>query len=285
MHSGLNTINFNVQYRFHHMLRITLHAAALWWSFYAGVSWTGLTVFLAHYIGGVLSITVAYHRYFSHKTFKTSRIAQLVMATFGCAQMQGGPLIWSAIHRHHHSTSDTPDDLHSPIRGFYESHYGWLMNARTYEIGYGTPLKDLARFKELVWLDRYNFVPIVGYFAALWLSGHLYAMFNSATHVDGLFVLMWGGVVRVVAVWHVTWSVNSVCHVWGKRPFKTPERSRNNLWVAMLSLGEGWHNNHHKFPFKAQSGVGWKQPDISYCFIWLMSKVGIVWDVNGVSAE
>ncbi len=193
MHSGLNTINFNAHYRLHHILRITLHAATLWWLFYAGFSWTGLAVFLAHYIVGVLSITVAYHRYFSHKTFKASRIVQLIMAAFGCAQMQGGPLIWSAIHRHHHSTSDTPEDLHSPIRGFYESHYGWLMNPKTYQIGYGTPLKDLARFKELVWLDRYSFFPIFGYFAALWLSGHLYAMFNTASDVDGLFVLMWGG--------------------------------------------------------------------------------------------
>ena len=88
-------------------------------------------------------------------------------------------------------------------------------------------------------------------------------MFNSASDIDGLFVVMWGGVVRVVVVWHVTWSVNSVCHIWGSRPFKTQEDSRNNFWVAMLSLGEGWHNNHHKFPFAARNGLGWKQPDIS----------------------
>ncbi len=96
---------------------------------------------------------------------------------------------------------------------------------------------------------------------------------------------MWGGVVRVVVVWHVTWSVNSVCHIWGSRPFKTQEGSRNNFWVAMLSFGEGWHNNHHKFPFAARNGFGWKQPDISYCFIWFMAKLGIFWDVSTVSVE
>ena len=285
MHNELNTLKVNTDHHCHHVLRSVLHAAMLWWLFHAGLSWAGLAIFLAHYVVGIFSITVAYHRYFSHKTFKTSRFTQLIMAAIGCAQMQGGPLTWSAIHRHHHSTSDTPEDLHSPIRGFYESHYGWLMNPKTYEIGFGTPLKDLAKFKELVWLDRYSFVPILGYFAALWLSGHLYAMFNSASDIDGLFVLMWGGVVRVVVVWHVAWSVNSVCHIWGSRPFKTQEDSRNNFWVAMLSLGEGWHNNHHKFPFAARNGFGWKQPDISYCFIWFMSKLGIFWDVNAVSIE
>ena len=285
MHSELNTLKVNADHHCHHVLRSVLHAAMLWWLFHAGLSWAGLAIFLAHYVVGILSITVAYHRYFSHKTFKTSRFTQLIMAVIGCGQMQGGPLTWSAIHRHHHGTSDTPEDLHSPIRGFYESHYGWLMNPKTYEIGFGTRLKDLARFKELVWLDRYSFVPILGYFAALWLSGHLYAVFNSASDIDGLFVLMWGGVVRVVVVWHVTWSVNSVCHVWGSRPFKTQEDSRNNFWVAILSFGEGWHNNHHKFPFAARNGLGWKQPDISYCFIWFMSKLGIFWDVNAVSVE
>ena len=146
MHSELNTLKVNADHHCHHVLRSVLHAAMLWWLFHAGLSWAGLAIFLAHYVVGILSITVAYHRYFSHKTFKTSRFTQLIMAAIGCAQMQGGPLIWSAIHRHHHSTSDTPEDLHSPIRGFYESHYGWLMNPKTYEIGFGTLLIDLARF-------------------------------------------------------------------------------------------------------------------------------------------
>ena len=110
-------------------------------------------------------------------------------------------------------------------------------------------------------------------------------MFHPASDIDGLFVLMWGGVVRVVVVWHITWSVNSVCHLWGRRPFKTQEDSRNNVWVAVPSLGEGWHNNHHQFPFAARNGFGWKQPDVSYYFIWFMLKLGIFWDVSTVSDE
>ena len=280
MSAELKTLKINTHYHSHHAMRIAFHLASLWWLVESGFHWSGLAILTANYVVGALSITVGFHRYFSHKSFKTNRFFQFATAFIGCCQLQGGPIAWAAIHRHHHRESDQPQDLHSPAQGFYQAHYGWLLNPSTYEVAFGKGLPDLNKFKELVWLDRYNFIPPILYFIALWWGGDWYAARNPGTLIDGTYVLFWGGILRIVLLWHVTWSVNSICHIWGTRVFATKDDSRNNLWVALLSLGEGWHNNHHKYPSSARNGIGWRQPDVSYYFILLMKRIGIVKDIR-----
>ena len=280
MAAELNTLKVNTYYHAHHWMRIAIHLASLWWLVEMGFQWAGFAILVANYVVGALSITVGFHRYFSHKSFKTNRFCQFVIGFLGCCQLQGGPIAWSSIHRHHHRASDKEEDLHTPTHGFYQSHYGWLLNPKTYEVAFGSGLSDLNKYKELVWLDRYNFIPPMIYFVCLWSGGEWYAGQNPGTPIDGLYVLFWGGILRIVVLWHVTWSVNSVCHIWGKRVFATKDESKNNLWIALLSLGEGWHNNHHKYPSSARNGFGWMQPDVSYYFILLMKQIRIAKDVR-----
>ncbi|MBL90607.1 MAG: acyl-CoA desaturase [Myxococcales bacterium] len=275
----LNVDTLNRHYQFHRALRWLFHLGALWGLLHYSLSFFGLVILALNYLICILSITVGYHRYFSHKAFQTSRLIQFAMACLGCCQLQGGPIAWSAVHRHHHRFSDEKEDLHSPVQGFYQAHMGWLLSSKTYEVAF-KPLKDLTQFKELVWLDRYNFVPPVIYFALLWLGGFWVEMINPAVGIDGLFLLFWGGILRTVVVWHATWSVNSVCHLWGQQPHQTHDNSKNNLWIALLVQGEGWHNNHHKYPSSARNGMHWLEPDVSYGLIWLLERVGLVWRVR-----
>ena len=151
------------------------------------------------------------------------------------------------------------------------------MDPKTYEVAFRS-MKDLQRFPELVWLDRWNFVPPMLCFLGLWALGEGWQLVMPDSPVDGMMLLMWGGVIRVVAVWHVTWSVNSLCHVWGSRSFDTTDDSRNNLLIALLACGEGWHNNHHHDPSSARSGLSWSQPDISYAVIRAFEILGLIWE-------
>ena len=280
MSAELNTLKVNTYYRVHHWIRIAFHLSSLWWLVEVGFHWAGVAIFGANYVVGALSITVGFHRYISHKSLKTNRVCQLVIGFLGCCQLQGGPIAWSTIHRHHHRASDKQQDLHTPTHGFYQSHYGWLLNPKTYEVAFGSGVSDLNKYKELIWLDRYNFIPPVIYFVCLWSGGEWYSRQHPETFIDGWYVLFWGGILRVVGLWHVTWSVNSVCHIWGRRDFATKDESKNNLWIALLSLGEGWHNNHHKYPSSARNGFGWMQPDVSYYFILLMKRLRMAKDIR-----
>ena len=267
--------NINTNYRLHWVLRFCFHIAALGGGFHYGLSWQGTLVLVVAYIVSMLSITVGYHRYFSHKAFQTSRSLQFLMGFVGCCQLQGGPIAWSAVHRHHHRYSDEEDDLHSPLHGFYRAHMGWLLKPKTYEIAF-SPLRDLQRYQELVWLDRYNYLPALFSFVVLWGLGETYNSWVPGSIVDGTFVLFWGGVLRVVLVWHATWSVNSICHLWGTRPFHTKDQSRNNSLIALITMGEGWHNNHHYDPSAVRSGRTRMQIDMSYLLIRTLEYFGLV---------
>lgn len=227
----------------------------------------------------MLSITVGYHRFFSHKAFETSRLIQFVIGFFGCCQLQGGPIAWSAIHRHHHRFSDKEEDIHSPIHGFYQSHMGWLLKPKTYELAF-KPLKDLQCYPELVWLDRLNFVPAILFLCVLWGTGFIYHRYVPGSVIDGFYVLFWGGFFRLVIVWHATWSVNSVCHLWGAQPFNSTDQSRNNFWVATITMGEGWHNNHHENPSSARAGLRWWEWDPSYYLIFILEFLGLAKNVR-----
>jgi stearoyl-CoA desaturase (delta-9 desaturase) len=235
--------------------------------FLTGVNALMLTLCGVCYLVQMVGITAGFHRYFSHRTYKTSRAFQFLLAWLGCSAAQRGPLWWAAHHRHHHRTSDTAEDLHSPVsRGLWQSHIGWVLSRESDRIDEQT-VKDLDRYPELRWLDRYYWVP------PLMLAGLCFV-------IGGWGGLVWGFFVSNVLSHHATFMVNSVCHIWGWRPYATADASRNNLLVALLTLGEGWHNNHHHYQSSANQGFRWWQIDVSYYLIRLLACVGLVWGVR-----
>ena len=220
-----------------------------------------------------LSVTIGYHRYFSHRSFDTSRWFQFLLAVGGCsARFQKGPLWWVATHRQHHRHSDRPGDPHSPVdRGFWYAHLWWMFSRDLLAVDYSV-VKDLAKFPELRWLDRFWMLP-----------GLLFA-------TGCYFALGWSGVVigyclPLAVMFQVTFAVNSVCHLFGSRRFETGEESRNNWLIAFLANGEGWHNNHHRAPYSARHGCAWYELDPSYQLIRLFAWLGLVWDVKLPPAE
>ncbi len=214
-----------------------------------------------------LSVTIGYHRYFAHRSFGTSRAFQFLLALGGCLAIQKGPLWWVATHRLHHRHSDRPDDPHSPVQGgFWHAHVGWMFASDTLFIDYAV-VKDLRKYPELVWLDRLWLVPGIMFAGLCYLT------------------MGWAGVVigycmPLVLMLQATYAVNSICHLFGSRRFETPEQSRNNLWVALLTHGEGWHNNHHHAPYSARHGFAWYEFDLSYQVIRVLALLGVVWNVK-----
>ena len=247
---------------------IAIHAGllALPW---VGVSVGAVIVALVLYALRMFAITAFYHRYFSHHAFRTGRVAQFVFALLGAAAAQRGPLWWASHHRHHHVHSDQPQDSHSALHhGFAWSHLGWFMadgNFRT-----RTELvKSFAAFPELRFIDRFDaLVPLL-------LLGALYA-------AGGLQWVVWGFCVSTVLVYHATFSINSLAHRFGSRRYATRDASRNNFWLALLTFGEGWHNNHHHYPASARQGFYWWEIDLSWYGLKLLAAAGIVWDLKPV---
>jgi stearoyl-CoA desaturase (delta-9 desaturase) len=233
------------------------------WSF-------AVTVIVVLSVG--LSVTIGYHRYFSHRSFDTSRWFQFLLGLVGCMALQKGPLWWAATHRLHHRHSDQPDDPHSPVlRGFWYAHIGWMFSRDILAVEYGV-VKDLAKCPELVWLNRLWMLPGLVFAAACYLA------------------LGWSGVVigyclPLAAMFQVTFAVNSVCHLFGSRRFDTGEESRNNWLIGILANGEGWHNNHHRAPYSARHGFAWYELDPSYLLIRLFAWLGLVWNVKLPPAE
>lgn len=248
----------------HLILVLALFSAEFSWY------WVGLAV--ASYYLRMFGITAGFHRYFSHKAFKTNRIFQFILGFIGTASIQRGPIWWAAIHRHHHRHSDTELDIHSPVtKGFYESHMGWVFNRSHKNVDLPT-VDDLTKFPELRWLDKYYLVPPAIYGLAL------YAIW-------GWQGVLWGGLVSTVALWHGTFFVNSLTHVFGSRRFNTKDDSRNNWFVALLTLGEGWHNNHHFYPRSVRQGFTWWEIDISYYILMVFHKIGLITDAKGVNVD
>ena len=244
-----------------------VHVAALVGALWAGWSWTAFVWLTATYAIRMFAITAGYHRYFSHRTYKTSRAFQLFLALLGMSTLQQGPLWWAGRHRHHHKTSDTPDDVHSPVqRGFWYAHVGWIFAERQV---HREPPKDLAAFPELRFMDRHDNLFVVGY-----------ALLTYA--IGGGTALAWGFFVSVVVAWHATFAINSLAHVFGRRRYRTSDESRNGLALALLTFGEGWHNNHHHYQRSARQGFRWYEIDVSYYVLKLLEVLRIVSDVQGV---
>jgi stearoyl-CoA desaturase (delta-9 desaturase) len=244
-----------------------VHAVAVAAPFIAPISWKWAALALASYLLRIFGITAGYHRYFSHRTYRTGRAFQLLLAVLGTTSTQKGPLWWAAHHRDHHRHSDTPEDIHSPKQdGFWWSHVGWILSTR-HNATKRDRVKDLARFPELRWLDRWHLVPVVGYATAMYLA-------------FGLGGLLWGYFVSQVFVWHGTFLVNSLAHVIGRRRYETSDTSRNSALIAFIVLGEGWHNNHHHYQSTANQGWFWWEVDVTWYALRALGALGLVSDLR-----
>jgi stearoyl-CoA desaturase (Delta-9 desaturase) len=260
---------------------IMVHLACLA-VFFVGWSWLAIVIAVGLYALRVFTLTGFYHRYFSHRTFKTFRFVQFIFAIIGCSAVQRGPLWWAAHHRHHHVHSDDPEDLHSPKQhGILFSHTGWFLTPRALYTNYKL-IPDFAKYPELRFLDRWDLlVPVVMGFLLFgfgWLVGELVPESN----VTGSQLLVWGLFISTVAVYHVTYLVNSATHLIGTRRYETKDDSRNSLIVALLTFGEGWHNNHHHYPNSTRQGFYWWEIDITYYGLQFMNMLGLVWDLKAV---
>lgn len=245
---------------------VLMHIACLG-VFFTGMDVGGVALCFATYFIRMFGITAGYHRYFSHRSYKTSRPFQFVLAWLGCSAMQKGPLWWAAHHRHHHKYSDTEDDPHSPrSRTLLWSHVGWILSEES-EATDAVTVRDLLRYPELRFVNRNH-----------WLPGLVLAVACFLIH--GWIGLVWGFFISTVLLYHAVFFVNSLCHIWGRRRFATNDHSRNNLFVALLTLGEGWHNNHHYYQSSANQGFFWWEVDISYYLIRMLGCFGFVWDIR-----
>lgn len=263
---------------------IGLHLACLG-VLWVGFSWFALGVAIFLYLIRMFAITGFYHRYFSHRAFQTSRPVQFLFGLIGASSVQRGPLWWAAHHRHHHRHSDQPPDLHSPQQhGFWRSHMGWFMTPRAFGIDLKV-IPDIAKFPELRFLDRFDILVPVLLAAVLYFLGNVLERTAPGLGTNGPQLLIWGFFVSTVILFHATVTINSLAHVWGKRRYQTRDDSRNNFWLALITLGEGWHNNHHHYPASVRQGFYWWELDLTWYALKLMSWFGLVWNLKPVPAR
>ncbi len=249
-----------------------------------GVSPIALSVATALYAVRMFALTGFYHRYFSHRSFRTSRGVQFAFALIGASCVQRGPLWWAAHHRNHHRHADTTRDPHSPgVYGFLWSHVGWFLTPRNFRTDLSR-VPDLARFPELRVLDRYDTLVPVLLAVALYALGVLLHHVAPGLGTSGGQMLVWGFFVSTVVLFHATVTINSLAHRYGKRRYETHDDSRNNVWLALLTFGEGWHNNHHFFPGSSRQGFRWWEIDITWYGLKLMSVLGLVQGLKPVPA-
>lgn len=236
--------------------------------FLTGISWRSFWIAFVLYWGRMFIITAGYHRYFSHRAYKTSRPMQFLIGLIGTTCVQKGPLWWAATHRRHHRYTDQPQDVHSPRqRGWWYAHMGWLGDSRHGSTDLGV-VSDLARYPELHWLGKYHYI------APLLLTLLCY-------HLDGWSGVVVGMGISTVLFWHATFAVNSVAHLYGTQPFVTGDDSRNWWLLAILTMGEGWHNNHHFDQNTARQGYRrWWEVDLSYYLLVMLAKAGVIWDLR-----
>ena len=245
---------------------IGVHLACLT-VFWVGWSLAAVLVAAALFVVRMFAITGFYHRYFSHRSFKTSRAAQFVFAVLGAAAAQRGPLWWAAHHRKHHRHADTELDVHSPRQhGFWWAHMGWITAPGNFPTDL-EQVRDLEKFPELKFLDRFDILVPALLAITLFLVG-------------GWQFVVWGFFVSTVALFHSTCVINSLAHMMGRRRFETDDDSRNSLLLALITFGEGWHNNHHRYPGSTRMGLRWWEVDLTYYALWILAKLGIVWDLR-----
>ncbi len=263
---------------------LSLHLACLL-VFWVGWSPVAVGTAVALYVARMLAITGVYHRYFSHRTYQTSRFWQFAGALIGATSAQRGPLWWASHHRHHHRFADQPDDIHSPIhRGFLWSHVLWVLTPK-YFATRKQFVKDWSRFPELVFLNRFDILPPLVLLVVLLIAGWLLGLYAPSLGTSALQMAVWGFAISTVALFHATATINSLDHLIGRRRYNTPDHSRNNWFLALITLGEGWHNNHHHYPIAARQGFFWWEIDVTYYALVLLSWFGIVRNLTLLSPE
>ena len=264
-----------------------LAAIILLWG--RGFSWIHLGLMLGMYCLTILGVTVGFHRLFTHKSYETSRAVKLILSVLGSMAIEGPLIKWVALHRRHHQHSDRVDDPHSPhvhgkgfsglVMGLWHAHMGWMFRPDSAELP--RYVADLVNDSMLCRVSKqFTLWATIGLLFPALLGGLLTWSWTGA-----LLGFIWGGLARVFLVHHVTWSINSICHIWGGKPFRSHDESRNNFLLAILGMGEGWHNNHHAFPTSARHGLKWWQIDVSYLIIRGMAAVGLAWDLRLPSAQ
>ncbi len=242
-----------------------------------GILWSGVTptaavLFFTLYFVRMFAITGGFHRYFSHRTYRTSRVFQFILAFVGQSSLQKGVLWWSAQHRHHHKHSDTIEDIHSPgMHGFFFSHVGWIFSGKRSKADYDL-IPDLTRYPELRWLEKYAHAPGVALGIACFLIGGW----------PGLFL---GFFLSTSILYHTTFAINSLAHTFGRQRYLTGDDSRNSWWLALITMGEGWHNNHHYYQASTRQGWRWWEIDITYYLLLGLKSLGLVWDLKAPPAE
>lgn len=258
----------------------------IWLWQFGWMGWPYLALLLGGWVLTGLGVTVGFHRLLTHRSFETYRWMRAIWTSLGALSIEGSPLSWCAVHRRHHGRSDQEGDPHSPhlharnwmgaITGFIHSHVGWLFKGNWSKPVLEKYVPDLLKDRFLVVLDRCYF----GFVAASLLVPFGLGYLIDGTLFGAFLGFLWGGLVRIFLTHHVTWSINSVCHVFGRRPFKSGDYSTNNFICGLLGFGEGWHNNHHAFPTSARHGLAWWQIDFSWMVICMMRWVGLAWNVK-----
>jgi stearoyl-CoA desaturase (delta-9 desaturase) len=249
---------------------------------WVGWSWFAVWTAVALYFLRMFAVTGIFHRYFSHKTYSTSRFGQFLLALWTGTTVQRGALWWAYHHRHHHQHSDEEEDAHSPhVHGFWWSHIGWITSKRNFPTDY-SKVKDLAKFPELVWLNRFDIVVPVVFATSLFLLGSYLESAAPQIGTSGAQLLVWGFFISTTALFHGTASINSFTHLWGKRRFNTTDDSRNSFILALVCLGEGWHNNHHRYQSATRNGFYWWEIDPTYYGLKLLSWTGFIWGLKPV---
>jgi len=251
---------------------------------WVGWSWLAVAVAVALYFVRMFAITGFYHRYFSHRSFQTSRFTQFLFAALGSSAIQRGPLWWAAHHRAHHQHSDAEADTHSPKQhGFWWAHMGWITSPRNFPTDYSR-VKDLAKYPELVFLNRFDALVPLLLGAALYGAGAWLERAHPALGTSGPQLLVWGFISTIV-LFHCTCFINSLAHVFGRQRFATGDTSRNSLLLALLTLGEGWHNNHHHYMHSTRQGFYWWEIDLTYYLLKALSWTGLIWNLRPVPVE
>lgn len=260
---------------------ILLHIACLT-VFLVGWSLTAVLAAVFFYVLRMFAITGFYHRYFAHRTFKTSRWFQFLFAAIGNASCQRGPLWWAAHHRHHHIHSDEDTDLHSPRKqGLIWSHLGWFLSESNFATKYQS-IKDFSQFPELRFLNRFDIVAPLTFAVLIYLFGLTLEVFAPSLGTTGWQMLVWGFLVSTVFLYHGTFMINSLAHKMGRARYNTGDDSRNSFILALITLGEGWHNNHHHYPASTRQGFYWWEIDITYYILVCFSWLGLIWDLSPV---
>jgi stearoyl-CoA desaturase (delta-9 desaturase) len=246
---------------------LAIHVAAVAGVVALGWSWSGFALAVGLYYLRMFGVTGGYHRYFSHRSFRTSRAFQLVLAVLAMTSVQKGVLWWASHHRLHHKTSDQPGDVHSVLRdGFLWGHVGWILS-RKHQATDLERVRDLAKYPELRFLNRWYVLPGIAYGVLLFAIGSWWA-------------LVWGFLVSTTLLWHGTFTINSLAHMIGRQRYRTTDNSRNSLILSLITMGEGWHNNHHYYQRSTSQGFFWWEIDATYYVLRLLAAFGIVWDLH-----